>query len=380
MDRRERPIGMDLFCGVGGMSLGFEQAGFDIVAAIDSDPIHFETYSKNFPMCRTLCADLSNLSGDDIRLQTGLGERQVDVLFGGPPCQGFSIIGKRCFDDPRNSLLYDFARLVSELRPCYFVVENVQGLLFGKAATIIREFLSRIEEFSYSFVEPVKVLDAIDYGVPQRRRRVFILGYMKGLPAPEYPTPSLDNGCYTGPSRPTVWDAIGDLPNIDDFRELLQSDVYHGELDATSYYSRILRGDTRDLDDNSYTRHKNGYGLSGCLRTVHTPETVRRFAATEPGTYEPVSQFYRLTKDGCAPTLRAGTGRSHGSFTAPRPIHPVYPRCISVREAARLHSFPDWFCFHPTKWHGFRQVGNSLPPFLAREVAKSIQNCLSKLW
>jgi len=116
--------------------------------------------------------------------------------------------------------------------------------------------------------------------------------------------------------------------------------------------------------------------LTGCQRCDHNPDIVRRFQATNPGTLEPISRFQRLHLDRLAPTLRAGTGKDKGSFTAARPIHPTQARCITVREAARLHSFPDWFQFHPTQWHGFRQVGNSVPPNLANAVAARVAHAL----
>lgn len=377
---RERPIGVDLFCGAGGMSLGFEQAGFDIIAAVDSDPIHVTTHSENFLECQTILADLSLLSGDELRSKAGLGEKQIDVVFGGPPCGGFSVIGKRRADDPRNQLLLHFTRLVDELSPRYFVVENVEGLLIDPMTEILEAFLQCVDQVGYSVVAPVQTLNASEFGVPQRRRRIFILGYEKGLPAPQYPISPLTEDGDGDQHCPTVWDAISDLPNIDDLEELVENDVYYGELEHTeSRYAKFLRGEVRDPYDCSNDRKRNDDGLTGCLRTAHTSETVRRFAATDPGTYEPVSRFYRLTKDGLSPTLRAGTGQSYGSFTAPRPIHPVQPRCISVREGARLHSFPDWFLFHPTKWHGFRQVGISVPPLLARVIAAAVRSALTVL-
>lgn len=375
MSKSKRPIGIDLFSGAGGMSLGFEQAGFEIVAAIDNDPIHAQTHAWNFPQCVSLCADLSQLSGQEIRSQSQIGTTPVDVLFGGPPCQGFSLIGKRDPDDPRNRLLYDFARLVNELKPRYFVVENVKGLLLGDARQMVNRFVKRVERAGYSIVCPVRTLNASHYGIPQNRERVFIIGYARGQASPSYPEP-IDEGRNEQNSVITVWDAIGDLPNIDDYEELLKSDVYYGRLGHCSHYAGVLRGEVPNKGDWSYSRSKEK-GLSGCLRTVHDIEIVKRFAATEPGTQEPISRFYRLRKDGIATTLRAGTGRSHGSFSAARPIHPIYPRCITVREAARLQSFPDWFRFHPTKWHGFRQVGNSAPPLLTCAVAKMIVAALN---
>ncbi|MFM6055520.1 MAG: DNA cytosine methyltransferase, partial [Sphaerospermopsis kisseleviana] len=112
--------------------------------------------------------------------------------------------------------------------------------------------------------------------------------------------------------------------------------------------------------------------LTSSLRTKHSPASEERFASTPHGKNEPISRFYKLDPDGLCNTLRAGTASNKGAFTSPRPIHPFTPRCITVREAARLHSFPDWFRFHPTKWHGFRQIGNSVPPLLAQAVAAEI--------
>lgn len=356
------------------MSLGFEQAGFDIVAAVDCDPIHVATHTANFPNCRTLEGDLSKLSGSEIRKQAGIHGRVIDVVFGGPPCQGFSLIGKRNTSDPRNRRLQDFARLVRELKPRYFVMENVAGLLAGEAAKALESFVRRVRHAGYSVVMPVQVLDACDFGVPQRRRRVLVFGHRSDLPAPRQPEPYSKTVAAYKP--PTVWDAIGDLPEVETCHDVSDAGIYSGALREPSRYARILRGLTDDPQDRSLKRNKNGNGLSGCLRTQHGTATVGRFEATTPGTSESISRFYRLSKDGVSSTIRAGTGPSNGSFMAARPIHPVTPRCITVREAARLHSFPDWFKFHCTKWHGFRQVGNSVPPLLARAVAKSVMDAL----
>ena len=354
------------------MSLGFEQAGFDVIAAVDFEPRHVETYSKNFPRCKTLCADLSDISGSQLRSDAGIGDAHIDAVFAGPPCQGFSLIGKRLKNDPRNLLLFDLARRIGELSPSYFAVENVEGILLGDAKNILADFVGQMKKSGYWVVEPIQVLDAAEFGVPQRRRRVFVLGYKGGLSAPIYPTRLFTkngNGDYLGP---TVWDAIGDLPKIEKYKHLLTTDIYRGKLGLATDYARILRGEATDSEDNSHQRHTNGDGLSGCLRTAHTNETIKRFMDTDPGSYEAVSRLHRLEKDALAHTLRAGTGPIQGSFMAPRPIHPVDARCITVREAARLHSFPDWFIFHPTKWHSFRQIGNSVPPRLARAVAQSV--------
>jgi len=358
------------------MGLGFEQAGFNVIAAVDIEKINIETHKKNFPACDTWCADLSLASGDQIREKTSIGDRQIDVAFAGPPCQGFSLIGKRAPGDPRNLLLIHLARLLAELSPSYWVVENVEGILLGSTRNMLDEFVEKISGAGYSVVKPIQTLDAAEFGVPQRRRRVFVLGYRSGLVAPQYPQPLYpyaEDGEHSGPR---VWDAIGDLPRISNYKYLLEEDAYFGDLGRSSMYARVLRGELSDPDDKSLPRSRNGDGLGGCLRTVHSAKTIRRFRRTEQGSSEKVSRFHRLAKNDLAPTLRAGTGPEQGSFMAPRPIHPFQDRCITVREAARLHSFPDWFQFHPTKWHGFRQIGNSVPPLLARAVAKSVQGAL----
>jgi len=378
MSQSKRPIAVDLFCGAGGMSLGFEQAGFAVAAAVDQDPIHARTHQRNFPACRTLTCDVAELSGDEICEAAGILSEEIDVVIGGPPCQGFSTIGKRRKDDPRNLLLYEFARIVEELQPSYWVMENVEGLMMGKARSMMLSFLSRLRTAGYAIVEPIQVLDAKDFGVPQRRKRVFILGYKPSLPAPLYPWPCADDPAKNGISFPTVWDAISDLHLLDECDELSREDNYRGALGLGSEYSKILRGKTEDPYDRSLKRDAGGEVLTGCRRSLHTEETVRRFQKTMPGSCEPISRFYRLTKDGVSPVLRAGTGRSYGGFTAPRPIHPVTPRCITVREAARLHSFPDWFHFDSTVWHGFRQVGNSVPPLLARAVGASVKKAIDR--
>jgi DNA (cytosine-5)-methyltransferase 1 len=397
MMRRRQPIGIDLFCGVGGMSLGFEQAGFNIAAAVDSDPIHAATYSVNFPGSVVIKGDVSRLSSAEIRSRAGLDNGTIDVLFGGSPCQGFSTIGKREINDPRNELLCEFARMIRELRPLYFVAENVEGLLRGEARAVLDSFVLRVKRAGYSVVEPVAMLDAVNSGVPQRRRRVFIMGHLPEVLAPKYTADAeVCNGGYSAANSipngtgetirnrrrdvrtfPSVWDAIRDLSDIDDPEALFNCDRYDGKLGTPSSYAAKLRRPPNGSGVSERIRVGcNSSGLTGCLRTLHSDETVRRFTATEPGSYEHISRFYRLTKDGFAPTLRAGTDQSRGSFTAARPIHPVEHRCITVREAARLHSFPDWFRFHPTRWHGFRQVGNSVPPLLARTVAQSILDAL----
>lgn len=363
-----RPIGIDLFAGAGGLSLGFEQAGFDVAAAVEVDPIHCATHLYNLPDCKVLCRSVALVTGAEIREAAGIGDRDIDAVFGGPPCQGFSMIGKRALDDPRNSLVHQFVRLVTELRPKYFVFENVPGLTVGQHRSFLAELVASFAEAGYAVVNPYRVLSAVDYGVPQSRRRLFLLGARIGLPQPEYPEGR--------PPRVSVREALDDLPKVSAFPSLLETDSVEAAHGAETEYSSRLRGSVLDPDDYSYRRKWDRGMLTSSRRTVHTDRSRARFERTEPGRVEPVSRFLRLDPNGLCNTLRAGTNSERGAFTSARPIHPFDARCITVREAARLHSYPDWFRFHGTKWHGFRQVGNSVPPLLARAVAASIVSAL----
>ena len=219
--------------------------------------------------------------------------------------------------------------------------------------------------------------------VAKDRQRLFLIGARKGFPLPEYPDATHEVNGKTVPgnlfrrSTPTVWDALRDIPEADDFEELLHRDWVKARFKKSTGYSAPLRGDETDPDDYSAPREFDASLLTSSLRTVHTYLSKKRFRETLPGDTEPVSRFHKLDPDGVCNTIRAGTASDRGAFTSPRPIHPHSPRCITVREAARLHSYPDWFRFHVTKWHGFRQIGNSVPPLLARAVASKIREAFS---
>lgn len=377
-----RPLAVDLFAGAGGLSLGLEQAGYDIAAAVEYDPIHAAVHEFNFPYGKIFCADVAGITGAQIREESEIGSREIHLVAGGPPCQGISMIGRRAIDDPRNALLKEFVRIVLELRPRYFLMENVAGLMVGKHRQLIDEVVEMLEaDGDYKLVTPIKVLQAADYGAPQSRRRVILLGARKDVPLPFYPdathTPRAISGVIPAnvklPLGPSVSDAIGDLPDADGFDELLHDDnVGRVNYGKPSDYAARLRGSKKDPTDYSRPRPRIADELTSSARTVHTKKSIDRFAAAEPGTTEKVSRFLRLHPEGLCNTLRAGTASDRGAYTAPRPIHPVHPRVITVREAARLHGYPDWFRFHVTKWNGFREIGNSVPALLGRAVGAAV--------
>jgi DNA (cytosine-5)-methyltransferase 1 len=209
-----RPIAVDLFAGVGGLTLGFEQAGFDVLAAVEVDPVHCAVHRFNFPHCEVICNDVTKVTAQEIRTRSLIKDRKITVGIGGSPCQGFSLMGKRALDDPRNFLVLQYIRLISELDCEYFIFENVKGLTVGNHRFFIDEIIQRFEQLGYSVEQDYSVLNALGYGVPQHRERFIMLGCKKGLPLPKYPQPRS--------TYPTVWAALRDLPEASDYPILHQ--------------------------------------------------------------------------------------------------------------------------------------------------------------
>jgi DNA (cytosine-5)-methyltransferase 1 len=322
------------------------------------------------------------LSADDIRKAAGIGGREVDCVFGGPPCQGFSLIGHRALEDPRNSLVLEFVRIVAELDARTFVFENVKGLTIGKHKEFLRELVGAFNCAGYRVRMPWHVLDAAHYGVPQHRERLILLGAKEEVRLPDYPVPRTDPADIRKhipglPVGPTCCDAIGDLPDADGFAALIESDIVRtAAFGLAGDYAKELRCQSDNAWHCGYLRQWNPEMLTSSARTTHTEISRRKFAETRPGDVEPISRFFKLSAEGLSNTLRAGTDGARGAFTSPRPIHYRHSRCITVREMARLHGYPDWFRLHATKWHGARQIGNSVPPPLGRAIASEVMKAL----
>lgn len=379
----KRPIGIDLFAGAGGLSLGFEQAGFDVAAAVEVDPVHCAVHKFNFPDTAVIPQSVEGLSAERIREAAGIGDREVDCVFGGAPCQGFSLIGHRALEDPRNNLVLEFVRIVAELKARTFVFENVKGLTVGKHKAFLNELVEAFDAAGYEVQLPWKVLNAAHYGTPQSRERLILFGVRKGERLPNYPTPQTNTAGrrpkFDGlPFGPSAIEALGDLPDADGFDALIRSDAVQAKFGEPSKYAAELRCQTNDAWHFGYIREWDPSLLTSSARTNHTEISRLRYSETEQGTVEPISRFFKLSEIGVSNTLRAGTDGARGAFTSPRPIHYEHDRCVTVREMARLHGFPDWFRFNVTKWHGARQIGNSVPPPLARAVATEVIEALGK--
>jgi DNA (cytosine-5)-methyltransferase 1 len=380
--KRARPIAIDLFSGAGGMSLGFEQAGFDVKAAVEIDPVHCATYAFNFPRTTVICAPAETLSGQDIRDRAGIGAETIDCVFGGPPSQGFTGMGKRDIADPRNALVGEFFRLVRELTPRSFIFDNVRGITFAPHSEFLHRQIARLEVMGYEVRRGFKILNAVHFGVPQSREHFFLFGVRYGEQLPHYPTLKFHAAgrrpkAFDAPVGPTVQDALGDLPDADQIALLRRGDAVEVTIwGPRSAYASHLRCESASDWHLGYPRDWDPNLLTSSTRTEHNAVSKQRFAQTPLGAIEEVSRFFKLDPANVANTLRAGTDATRGAFSSPRPIHHEYPRCITVREMARLHGFPDWFRFHTTKWHGARQVGLAVPPPLARAIATEMTEAL----
>jgi len=364
---------VDLFSGCGGFGLGAKQAGFDVIVAVDIDPVLQSSYKQNFPNTRVLSGDLSLMDKKSWRM--ALAGEKIDGVIGGPPCQGYSRIGKNDADDPRRSLLGHFFRTVNIIQPKFFVMENVEGLLDEGNKEELEKAIKTVDG-RYKVLSPI-IVDAHEYGAPTKRKRVVVIGY----DPKEMGKISINDIIPSGLPKVNVKDAISDISAPIKQEKDKGNYGWSGYRNAKplSDYAKKMRQLPPDMLGWSVAIEKLKSGqTSGHFDTAHTKEVKARYAATKPGDTDKVSRSKKLEWHGVCPTLRAGTGADKGSYQAVRPLHPDEARVITVREAARLQGFPDWFCFHKTKWHSFRMIGNSVSPIVAQSILTLIKSKLHK--
>lgn len=369
-----RPKIIDLFAGVGGLSLGAARAGFDIALAVEKDKHAYAAHKLNFPNSKHSDHDISTISGVELLRLAGLKIGELDGLIGGPPCQGFSSMGHRNIEDARNNLFSKFFQLVNETQPKFFVAENVLGILDQQYNEIRNQALAQIS-CEYTILEPMS-FKASDYGAPTIRTRIFFIGYQKKYINNIAPS---DFSAKKVKVNVSVGEALTGLPPIRshwiDEKQGMRKVAPPGDNDYFKKISGCIPpgvGNKTAID--SYHEQRI---VTGCLGTKHSLQVESRYGKLKAGQTDSISKSVRLDKNGLCPTLRAGTGPERGSYQAVRPIHPSSPRVITPREAARLQGFPDWFQFAPSKWHSFRQIGNSVSPFVAEAALNVIFNKLS---
>lgn len=351
---------IDLFSGAGGLSRGFMDAGFEVLIGIDFDDAALKTFAQNHGSAKAVKLDLFDHNNISV-LETMLAEmgETLDVLVGGPPCQGFSLAGKREEDDERNTLYSAMVKTAAKLKPRAVVLENVPGMLTlydGKAKErIFRDF----EALGYKM--NVKVLYAPEYGVPQIRKRAFFVGLLNSEEQFEYPTPLIENE----KEFITCEEAISDLPTLEGDIDYSLDLVRDYMTEPTSEYQKMMRCNSKRVYNHYPTKHAQktvdhiALVPDGGKYTDLPPELVGNFK------YHESLHRYNSKK----PSLTIDTGhRTH--------FHYKYNRIPSVRENARLQSFPDDFIFCGAKQQQYKQVGNAVPPLLGKALALKLKEYL----
>lgn len=350
------PKVIDLFSGVGGMSLGFEKQGFDVVLANEYDKSIAESYIKNHKNTKMVCGDITKLNFNDT---FGKYKGKIDVIIGGPPCQGFSQKGKRkTIHDERNYLFKYYVDVVKLVNPKYFVMENVPNLLSAQGGMFKDEIMELFNSIGYSL--KVGVLNASDYGVPQNRKRAIIIGKLNEE-APNLPLPQKEKN--------TIWDAISDLAFLESGQGETEQEYFSL---PQSEYQKLLRTSSKILYNHIATKHSE---VALERLALIPPNAGKEVLPKEHITKSVYSGTWtRMRKDEISVTITTRFDTpSSGKFT-----HPYLNRAITVREAARIQSFPDDFRFFGNKGSQMKQVGNAVPPLLSAAIAEVIMNDIIK--
>lgn len=344
---------LDLFCGAGGLSFGFEKAGCNILLGIDNDAMALETFKANHHGAQVICGDITQITYEN-DIAPLLKDKKIDVVIGGPPCQGFSLSGFRNFDDPRNKLYLSYMRLVKEIKPRAFVIENVPGLVGLFEGKVKDNIIARFTEMGYTV--KYKILCAADYGVPQNRKRVIFVGMKNGENEFLYPE--------TQDHKISCEMALSDLPALE---HELGTETQMYSTPAQNEYQKLMRDNSNEVFNHIAANHS---------------EKVRHIISLVPdgGNYKDLPEKFRYSRnfnvawtrfasDKPAPTI--DTGHRHH-------FHYKYNRVPTVRECARIQSFPDTFHFHGNKTQQFSQVGNAVPPLMARAIAEELLKSLKE--
>ncbi len=344
---------LDLFCGAGGLSYGFERAGFEISLGVDMNAAALETFQRNHHRSQTLCGDLTDdaLKNQIIEISKKNG---ISGILGGPPCQGFSMKGKKMgLQDERNFLFREYLQLVAEIQPDFIVMENVKALVNTANGYFLNEITQALEQFGLK--TQVKVLNARDFGVPQNRERVFIVG-MRNQTFDFFRLPTKE--------RVTVADAISDLHFLASGEGTFEQNYRQPENSA---YQREMRRHSRKLFNHQATNH-NAVAL-GKLKMI-PPEGDKGSLPPElHGRQQFGTTWGRLKWQEVSPTIDTRFDTPSNGCNS----HPELHRAITPREAARLQSFPDDFVFYGKKTEVCKQIGNAVPPKLAFALACALK-------
>lgn len=347
---------IDLFAGCGGLSKGFMDAGFDIIVGVDNDQAALNTFAKNHNGAVAMKADLSRQETFD-EIKKIAGGREIDVVIAGPPCQGFSLTGPRNFDDERNKLYLAVIEIVKQYKPKAFIIENVPGMATLYGGQIKDEIIRRFKRLGYNI--ECEILCAADYGVPQIRKRLIFMGIRSDIGKPEFPKIKFTQDHYR-----TCRDAISDLPSLEDDPGAEEANY---SQEPITEYQKLMRGQCSVLYNHLGTNH-----------TQMVKDTIAR--VPEGGNYKDLPKGWGESRkfhmawtrlNGNAPARTVDTG--HRNL-----FHYQYNRVPTVRESARIQSFPDDFIFTGTKTQQCRQVGNAVPPLLGQALGKAVSEIIQE--
>lgn len=341
-----KPKILDLFCGCGGLSLGFENAGFEVALAIDIWKDAIETYNKNHSKPVAICKDIHELDNKYLR-DLSQKENIVGVI-GGPPCQGYSTVGTRDVNDPRNHLYLEYCRVVEAIKPKFFVIENVKGLLTLNNGMFKEDIIERFSKLGYNI--SFKVLNASNYGVPQNRQRVFFVG----LKDEEFDFPEEKN------YKVSTFEALSDLPSLDIMEGCL--DIYPYKDNEVNEYQKMMRKDSDMIYNHNETKHTEQ--TKNIISMIKDGGRISDLPEEYWGVRKYNKAFQRMNSKEPSHTIDTG----HRNY-----FHYKENRVPSVRECARIQSFPDKFVFIGAKTSQYKQVGNAVPPLLAQEIAQQIK-------
>jgi len=355
---------VDLFCGAGGLSEGFRQAGFHVLAGQDFDEAAGATFASTHREAQFIGGPIQDVKVPTLLRTTGLKRGEVDVLIGGPPCQGYSVYNhQRGEDDPRAGLFREYLRIVEGLKPKWLVMENVTGITSISGGGIVREIEEGMARLGYKV--RMKTLKAEEFGVPQERRRIFFIATRTDNPI-IFPVPTHGPG---GSKFVTIWDAISDLPRIETGSESL---AYQYACSPKNAYQRLLRGREKSVSNHVPPRlasvneeRMKHIPPGGSWRDIPyelLPAGMRRAKRSDH-----TKRYGRPRKTDLACTILTKCDVHWGAY-----IHPEQNRAITVREAARLQAFPDSFVFRGSRTEQYKQVGNAVPPLLGRQVAEAV--------
>lgn len=345
---------IDLFCGAGGFSFGFESAGYNVKMALDSWKDAIETFNENHSSKVGICKNIYDFTNDEIK-EFGL-KNSIKGIIGGPPCQGFSMVGTRNEKDDRNTLYLQYVRFVENIMPEFFILENVKGLLTLKGGHFKEDILKRFSELGYNV--NFKVLKASEYGVPQNRERVFFVGLRKDI---------FGDRQFIFPDKVetiiNTKDAISDLPSLDN-----DEPHYLYGKEPSNNYQKLMRKNSKILMNNEITNHTDQ--TKNVISLIPDGGNIKSL----PEEYYKIRNYNTAFKrmNSCQPASTIDCG--HRNY-----FHYKENRIPTVRESARIQSFPDRFKFSGSKTSQYTQVGNAVPPLLAQKVAEAVSKIYDDL-